>query len=179
MQNIFEGFFVEINLRKKSGFFPAHIIQIKKIVNHVKNISTELDQFSATYDNLILICDLNVEPEEENMLDFIKLKNLIKQKTCSKNPGNPSGIEVSKTLTFLTDFHKMTVSVLKSHFSKQKPTNIVSYRIYESFRNNSFRNELCDLCNIEYRHFLNIFWIFWINMLLSKKIVSEQMKVTL
>ena len=65
VQNIFDGFFDEINLRKKSGFFPAHIIQIKKIVNHVKNISTELDQFSATYDNLILICDLNVEPEEE------------------------------------------------------------------------------------------------------------------
>ena len=73
VQNIFEGFFDEINLRKKSGFFPAHIIQIKKIiVNHVKNISTELDQFSATYDNLILIRDFNVEPEEENMLDFIK-----------------------------------------------------------------------------------------------------------
>ena len=87
------------------------------------------------------------------------LKNLVKQKTCSKNPGNPSWIEVSKTVTFLTDFHKMTVSFLKSHFSKQKP-NIVSYRIYKSFRNNSFRNELCDLCNIEYGHFLNIFWIF-------------------
>ena len=102
----------------------------------------------------------------------------MKQKTCSKNTGNPSWIEVSKRIAFLIDFHKMTVSVLKSHFSKQK-SNIVSYRIYKSFRNNSFRNELCDLCKIEYRHFLNIFWIFWINMLPSKKIVSEQMKVTL
>ena len=56
----------------------------------------------------------------------------------------------------------MTVSVLKSHFPKQKP-NIFSYRSYERFRKNSFRTELdnellkYDLCNIEYQHFLNIF----------------------
>ena len=55
----------------------------------------------------------------------------------------------------------MTVSVLKSHFPKQN-LNIVSYRSYKGFRNNSFRTELdnelleYDLCNIEYQHFLNI-----------------------
>ena len=51
---------------------------------------------------------------------------------------------------------------MKSHFPKQKP-NIVSYRSYKRFRNNSFRTELdnellkYDLCNIEYQHFFNIF----------------------
>ena len=56
----------------------------------------------------------------------------------------------------------MAVSVLKSYFPKQK-SNIVSYRSYKRFRNNSFRTELdnkllkYDLCNIEYQHFLNIF----------------------
>ena len=111
------------------------------------------------------------------MLDFLNiynLKNLVKQKTCYKNPENPSCIDLILTNshrsfqntnvfeTGLSDFHKMTVSVLKSHFPKQKP-NIVSYRSYKRFRNNSFRTELdnellkYDLCNIEYQHFLNIF----------------------
>ena len=62
-----------------------------------------------------------------------------------------------------SDFHKMTVSVLISHFPKQKP-NIVSYRSHKRFCNSSFRTELdnellkYDLCNIEYQHFLNIFF---------------------
>ena len=39
-------------------------------------------------ENLILIGDFNVEREKE-MLDFLNiypLKNLVKQKTCNKNP---------------------------------------------------------------------------------------------
>ena len=106
------------------------------------------------------------------MLDFLNiynLKNLVRQKTCYKNPENPSCIDLILTNshrsfqnTNVFDFHEMTVSVLKSHFPKQKP-NIVSYRSYKRFRNNSFRTELdnellkYDLCNIEYQHFLNIF----------------------
>ena len=97
----------------------------------MKNISTKLDQFSATYDNLILLGDFNVAPEEVNMLDFLNiynLKNLVKQKTCYKNPENPSCIDLILTNshrsfqntnffeTGLSDFHKMTVAVLKSHF---------------------------------------------------------------
>ena len=94
----------------------------------------------ATYDNLILLGHFNVDPEEENMLDFLKiynLKNLAKQKSCYKNPENLSCIDLilrncrrsfQNTHVFekgLSDFHKMTVSVLKSHFPKQK-TNITS-----------------------------------------------------
>ena len=54
----------------------------------MKNISTGLDQFSATYDNLILTGNFNVEPEEEDILDVLNtytLKNLVKQKTSSKD----------------------------------------------------------------------------------------------
>ena len=108
----------------------------------------------ATYDNLILLGHFNVDPEEENMLDFpniYNLKNLAKQKSCYKNPENLSCIDLilrnccrsfQNTHVFekrLSDFHKMTVSVLKSHFPKQK---ITSYRSYKRFSNNSFRTEL-------------------------------------
>ena len=62
----------------------------------------------------------------------------------------------------LWDFYKMALSVLKSHFSK-KNSNTVFYHSYKRFRKNSFRTEFdnqllkCDLCNIKYQHFLNIF----------------------
>ena len=189
-QNNFEG---------KSGFFRAHNPTRKNIVNHMKNISTGLDQFSATYVNLILLGDFNVEPEEVNMLDFLNiynLKNLVKQKTCYENPENPSCINLILTNshrsfqntnvfeTGLSDFHKITVSVLKSHFPKQKP-NIFSYRNFKRFRNNSFRaefdNELLkyDLCNIEYQHFLNIFLDILNKHAPIKKSLSEQIRVTL
>ena len=112
------------------------------------------------------------------MLDFLNiynLTNLVKQKTCYKNPENPSCLDLILTNnhrsfqntnvfeTGLSSFHKMTVSILKSHFPKQKP-NTVSYRRSKRFCNNSFRTELdnellkYDLCSIEYQHFLNIFF---------------------
>ena len=68
MQNNFEDFFVEVNLRKKKWILSCSYNPARKnIVNHVKNISSGLDQFSVTYDNLILQGDVNVEPEEVNM----------------------------------------------------------------------------------------------------------------
>ena len=54
----------------------------------MKNISAGLDQFSATYDNLILIGNFNIGPEEEDILNVLNthtLKNLVKQKTSCKN----------------------------------------------------------------------------------------------
>ena len=43
---------------RKSGFFPAHLIPIERILQIMENISTGLDQFSATYNKLILIWTL-------------------------------------------------------------------------------------------------------------------------
>ena len=72
--------------------------------------------------------DLNAEPTENAMEEFMKLfnlKNLIKGPTCYKNPDKPSCIDLilnnrSKSFhsshiveTGISDFHKMTVSVIK------------------------------------------------------------------
>ena len=43
--------------------------------------------------------------------------------------------------TGLSDFHKMVVSVFKTSFKKQKP-KIVTYRDYERFDNEKFRESL-------------------------------------
>ena len=102
------------------------------------------------------------------------LKSLIKQKTCFKNPENPARIDLILTNsprsfqnssvfeTGLSDFHKLTITVVKQYFPKLKP-KVVNYRDYRNFRNNEFRAELDnemlkhDLGNMEYQHFLNIF----------------------
>ena len=85
-------------------------------------VNIDIDQFSATYDNLILLVDFNVEPEEVNMLDFLNiynLKNLVKQKTCYKNPENPSYIDLVLT---------------NSHRSSRK-IQTLRVNIYDNFEN--------------------------------------------
>ena len=174
----FEGFFVELNLRSKKWLLGCSYNPHRdKIAPHLKNISTALDKLSSKYENIILLGDFNVEIEEKNISDFTNiynLRSLIKEKTCFKNPENPSCIDLILTNsprsfqnssvfeTGLSDFHKMVVTVMKQHFPKLKP-KVINYRDYRNFRSDEFRAELDnellkhDLNNIEYQHFLNIF----------------------
>ena len=136
----------------------------EKITPHLRNISTALDKLSTDYENVTRLGYFNVEIEEKNLYKLMSvhnLKTLIKQKTCFKNPElvfqNSSVFE-----TGLSDFHKLTITVLKQYFPKLK-SKVVNYRDYRNFRNNEFRAELdnemlkYDLGNMEYQHFLNIF----------------------
>ena len=52
--------------------------------------------------------------------------------------------------TGISDFHKLTVTVLKSSFRKQEP-KIFSYRNYEKFNIEKFRNDL--FCEISKKGF--------------------------
>ena len=77
------------------------------------------------------------------------LKNLIKQPTCFKNPDNPTFIDhiltnhpISFHLsnvyeTSLSDFHKLTLTVLKTFHVKHK-TKISQYRDFSHFDNALF-----------------------------------------
>ena len=105
VQKSFEGFFVEINLRKKTWLFScSYNSNRNNVVNHMKNINTGIDQFSTTCDNVILLGDFNDEPEEDNISNFLNiynLKHLVKQKKYYKNPDNPSRID-----SILTNWHR-------------------------------------------------------------------------
>ena len=79
--------------------------------------------------------------------------NLIKEPTCFKNPENPSCIDL-----MLTNFPKgfqnsMIVTVMKSHYKKQKP-KIICYRKYTNCSTDLFREEL--LNNISKENFQNM-----------------------
>ena len=154
------------------------IIQtLSRLWKHWTNSVQTLDKLCADYENIILLGDFNVEAKEKSISDFMStynLKSLIKQKTCFKNPDNPSCIDLILTNsprslqdnsvfeTGLSDFHKLTTTVLKHYFPKPKP-KIVNYRDYRNFRNDEFRAELDneilkhDINNIENQHFLYIF----------------------
>ena len=66
--------------------------------------------------------------------------------------------------TGLSDFYKLTFTVLKQHFPKQKP-KVVIHRQYKNFRNDYFSIKLeiallkYDFNNIDYDNFVKIFLI--------------------
>ena len=105
-------------------------------------------------------------------VNFYNCKNIIKENTCFKNPDNPSCIDLfitnrpacfngSMTIeTGLSDFHKMTISVMKIFYKKQKP-NIIRYRNYKNFNNELFINDVEELTSkynepLKFESFKNI-----------------------
>ena len=169
-----EGFFVKINLRKKSGFFAAHITPKKSLISeHLNKIGKSLDLLLSKYDNFMLIGDLNAEPTEAAVSDFCEiynLKHLTKDKTCFKNPTKPTCIDLivtnrpkcfQDTLVFergLSDFHKMSVThCTKMYYAKQKPS-IVHFRKFKNSCNDSFikvtellLSKLCGQQNVPFK----------------------------
>ena len=157
LRNNSEYFFVEINLRKKKWLLCCSYNPHKNSIStHIDFLRRELDLHSSNYENFIFLGDFNSEMTDKNLKDFCNLyllKNLIKKPTCFKNPENPKTIDLiltnrprsfcnSDTLeTGLSDFHKLTVTVLKMFFKKQSP-NVISYRNYKNFSNGSFRTNL-------------------------------------
>ena len=147
-----ESFYIEINIRKKRLLVGPYNPNKNLISNHLKEIGKNLDNYSSTYDNFSLLGDLNLELTESAVKDFCEIyscKNLIKENTCFKNPLKPSCIDLiitnrpksfqnSVTVeTGLLDFRKMTLTVMKVFYKKQK-TNIVTYRNYKHCSNEVF-----------------------------------------
>ena len=117
---------------------------LEKMTPHLRIISAALDKLFTDYENVILLGDFNVKVEEKNLSNFMSVHNLkilIKQKTCFKNPENPTCIDLilinsprsfqnsSVFETGLSDFHKLTITVLKQYFRNLKP-KMVNYRGY-------------------------------------------------
>ena len=126
------------------------------IKGYLEYISKEIDSHSSKYDNFLLLDDFNSESPEEAMKSFCQIynfKNLLDKPTCYKNPTNPLCVDMIITNkprsfqnsctfeTWLSNFHKMTLTVLKSSFAKQKP-RVLNYRNYKFFNNTLFRDQV-------------------------------------
>ena len=171
-----EGIFVELNLRKiKWLIFGSYHPPKQPDSYYFNNVSNSLDLYRQNYNNFLLIGDFNSEDTEpilSQLLHAHEAKNIVKDKTCFKNPDNPSCIDLFITnspksfqnttaiSTGLSDFHKMTITVLKTSFTKAKPKEIF-YRDYKTFNDEHFKTELKNaLSSIEvrnYESFENIF----------------------
>ena len=173
-----EGQYLEIHLRRNKWLLFTGYNPHRETISHfLKNVSSTLDKYLSTYDNLLLIGDFNSEINDNEMKSFCEtynLKNLIKEPTCYKNPLNPSSIDVILTNKFrsfrdsraietgLSDFHKMTITTLKTFFQKKSPT-VIKYRNYKLFYDEQFHNELktelgkMDLETTDYTTFQNTF----------------------
>ena len=115
----------------------------------------------SSYDNFLVIRDLNSENSGMAMFGFCEtynLQNLVKYPTCYKNLSKPTCTDLilahfpksfQHTQTVesgLTDIQKITLTLLKTHFLRLK-ASLVSYRDYKGFMNNYFRSELLQVIN--------------------------------
>ena len=102
---------------------------------------------------MLILHGFNIEIQEPNMKSFCEnynLKGLIKQPTCYKNPEKPTCIDLILTNvrrmfqsrcvieTGLSDFHLLTVTVMRKNFKKIRP-RVINYRSYRDFSNETFR----------------------------------------
>ena len=89
-----ESFFVEINLHKKKWLTNCSYNPRKNnIDSHLNVITKTFDTYYGKYENVIFLGDFNAGIEETTMKSFCEsydLTNLIKQRTCFKNPEKPS-----------------------------------------------------------------------------------------
>ena len=152
------------------------------------NLSKIIDRNSSRYEKYLCIGDYNSETSEtalRNFCDLYKMKNLVRDPTCFKNPNNPSCINLFLTncsrsfqdthiiQTGLTNFHKMNLTVLKMYFTKQKHETIF-YRNYKKIDNLKFKEalnrELMKHClnDIDYENFHEV-----VLSILKAKLVRE------
>ena len=184
--------FLELRIRQSKWLIVAGYNPHKEKISYfLKNVGRELDnKYLSKYENLLLIGDWNSAVTEKEMKDFCEiynLENLIKEPTCFKSANNPSSIDImltNKKLSFqnsmtletgLSDFHKMTITVLKRYF-KKKPPITITYRDLKFFDPSKFRkdirNQLEQIGELDIDDFKHVFTNTWnVHAPVKKKIV--------
>ena len=165
----------EINLKKQKwviiGIYHPPNMKDDYFIDH---LSKTIDFYSTKYDRLVIMGDFNLEPSTElieTLCNSYDLYNLVKEHTCFK--GVPKCYDLILTnckhnfqntvalTTGFSDFHKMTVTVLKTEYVKADPIQ-VNYRDYKNYNPTLFREELKNklnediLSNINFNNFQNI-----------------------
>ena len=124
-------------------------------------LSQLLDQILDTYENIIIIGDININsfdksnPKFKHLKSFCEsndLSNLIKEPTCFQSE-NPTSIDVILTnrprsfmytksvINGLSDCHSLIMTMFKAQMSKLDPIHI-KYRNFKDFDEQAFNSEL-------------------------------------
>ena len=131
IQSDFEGISVELNFNNKKWLLLGTYNPSKQNLDrYLSQLNLILEQHTPIYENIIILGDFNIEESNTKMKNFMidfGLRNLIKDKTCYKNPLNPSCIDLILTNrprsfqnstvidTGLSDFHRMVLSSFKAN----------------------------------------------------------------
>ena len=87
-----EGFYVEINLRKKLWLLCCSFNPKKSNIRaHLECLNKNLALFLLKYERFVVLGDFNVCVEDSSVSEFWdthKLRSLIREPTCYKNPEN-------------------------------------------------------------------------------------------
>ena len=137
MNGSVESISIELNVRKKKWLVNcSYSTNNSNICDHVRSLGKSLGTLLTNFDQVFLMGDFNAEEAIFHIKYFCnlyKLKNLNKVRTCFKEPGNPKTTDLmlknsvgsfqnSCALEIgLSNFHKMTVTVLKSYMEKKQP----------------------------------------------------------
>ena len=121
-----------MNPRKlKWVLFGGYCLHKQNISNFLKRLSPTLDGYLSKLENYLLIGELNSEIQEPALNEFCEtynLENLIYEPTCYNNPltpcsmltNRPKRFHASQTIETCISDHKLTVTVLKMFFSRNK-----------------------------------------------------------
>ena len=129
---------VEINLRKQKwavfGIYRPPGMKESYFIDHISRL---IDSYSKKYENFIIMGDFNMQECDEHMKGMLvsyNLINIVKENTCFKGPPKCNDLILTNRkyhfqntfamTTGFSDFHKMTVTVLKSEFVKSDPLQI-------------------------------------------------------
>ena len=140
----------------------------------VEQIKLALNTYSTTHESFLLLGDFNMTTENsklQDLMDAFCLENLIKEPTCFKSTV-PTTIDLivtnQKSLFMkssayesgLSDFHKLTTTILRKSITKGNPRNIL-YRDYKIFDQKKFedqlRSQLASIKTVDYSQFHEIF----------------------
>ena len=149
-----ESLYVKLNIRNEKYLINCSYNPHKTMIkNHLATLSNFLDLHSSKYKKMLILGDFNIGIDEPHMKSFCEtynLTNLIKQLTCYKNPDNSACIDLiltkySRTFqstfvieTELSDFHLMTLTIMRKTFKKQR-TRIINYRSSKHFSQEEFK----------------------------------------
>ena len=136
-----EGSYIETHLRKTKRFLYCSYNPSRSNIDfHLEHLNQNLALYSSCYENFMIKGDSNEEGSNSAM------------STCYKNTNKPSCIDLMLTKkprsfkhscvieTGLSDFHRMTVMVMKATVEKLQP-RVVNYRNYKYFENCRFRTD--------------------------------------
>ena len=170
-----ELLFVEVNIRKRKWLLGCSYNPHKNnISNHLQHLNKGLDVYLRSYDNILIMGDLNSGVTENCLNGFCNansLKTINRGPTCFKNLSCIDLFLTNRQQCFqqtcaiemaLSDFRKMVVTVMKTHYKKQKAKTI-QYRNYKHFHEQSFNFELnsellkIDINNAELKEFNEFF----------------------